>query len=404
MSPSAQRHRKRKLTCLPSSIGLRARRGARCLFLWSPSTQGEKKKPPKKATEQNTENSVFRDRLDKLENLIGHVLDRLPTHLTEATTASSDSYCTGSVVASGHASGEPLEDEHFMMGQCPDTDSVEELEITDNSVLEVPPIAQKFAVPIAVGDAIHNDLAKSAAYLMSNQLEETVLEEAGGKYPPPSNCTPLCCPKVNAPIWENLAPHTRSRDLKLQRIQKPLTQGLTAFIQTLTPANLTETQQDALALICNANFELNCLRKEQIKPDLNVKYSHLCKPATPVSKFLFGDDLTKRVKDLTEQQKAAAGVVRGQRKPYTRVPYHPYNAPGPSYRGTSQYHKAGWYSNATNPSSSGRGGLSTGNYNRPFLGQRQQRGRQRYPPAYTQTLNMLKQHQNPNRSQVQRRK
>lgn len=129
------------------------------------------------------------------------------------------------------------------------------------------------------------------------------------KYLPPSNCPILDVPKVNPVIWEKISPFTRiSRDLKLTRVQKLLTRGLTAYTRSLSSTHLTETQQDALALLSNANFELNSLRKEQIKPDMNPAYSHLCK--APVTKFLFGDDLGKRVKDLKEEQKATLGVVK----------------------------------------------------------------------------------------------
>ena len=78
------------------------------------------------------------------------------------------------------------------MGQCPtsyDIGSMDEGDINETVAPgldqenedKVPALAQKFAIPSGVGGTIHNDLAKSAMYLMSNQLEENVLEEAGGK-------------------------------------------------------------------------------------------------------------------------------------------------------------------------------------------------------------------------------
>lgn len=139
-----------------------------------------------------------------------------------------------------------------------------------------------------------------------------------------------------------------------------LTRGLTAYTRSLSSTHLTETQQDALALLSNANFELNSLRKEQIKPDMNPAYSHLCK--APVTKFLFGDDLGKRVKDLKEEQKATLGVVKSADQGKVRArpgqtTYHPYKATD-TYR-SQQYRSAGWSSPNNRPT-----------IYRPFLGRR----------------------------------
>jgi len=57
---------------------------------------------------------------------------------------------------------------------------------------------------------------------------------------------------------------------------------------------------DAFALIANANLELR--RQELMKPDLNSDYKHLCPSSLSVTitDQLFGDDLAKEVKELTE--------------------------------------------------------------------------------------------------------
>ena len=53
----------------------------------------------------------------------------------------------------------------------------------------------------------------------------------------------------------------------------------------------SEGQLDSVALLSHSLFELNSLRKQFIKPDINPKYAHLCKAANPVTQWLFGDDL-----------------------------------------------------------------------------------------------------------------
>ena len=155
-------------------------------------------------------------------------------------------------------------------------------------------------------------------YLMSNKLEEKSLDEAAEKYLSPENCELLDTPRVNTIIWENLRSATRNKDLKYQYIQKSLTKGLCAFAHSLNPAKMTEEQHDALALLCNANYGLNSMRKNLIKPDLNPVFHHLWRPTYPVTKHLFGEDLGRQVKELQEQRKATAGVMNTRNQPQDR--------------------------------------------------------------------------------------
>ena len=66
---------------------------------------------------------------------------------------------------------------------------------------------------------------------------------------------------------------------------------------------IIESMSDAIALFAHANSELKIRRKELIKPDLYEDYKHLCSASVPSSSQLFGDDLSKQVKDLTEVNK-----------------------------------------------------------------------------------------------------
>jgi hypothetical protein len=84
-------------------------------------------------------------------------------------------------------------------------------------------------------------------------------------------------------------------------------------------------QQHGFLLLSTANFELNCLRKELIKPDLNPRYMPLCKPSHKVTQWLFGDELGKQMKDLKEQQNATYGVAKNSNmKNSFRGRYQPY--------------------------------------------------------------------------------
>ncbi|XP_041469922.1 uncharacterized protein LOC121419534 [Lytechinus variegatus] len=75
-------------------------------------------------------------------------------------------------------------------------------------------------------------------------------------------------------------------------------------------------------------------RRESIRPELNPKYQPLCRPEVKVTQHLFGEDLGKLVKDMTEQQKAVAVTKMGTMK-FKELRYAPY--PGsqakPTYAG-----------------------------------------------------------------------
>ncbi len=334
-------------------------------------------------------------RLDNLESMLTRVVEALP-----ATRPTVDETCSYIDAYDG--------DDHDQYDMPMDQGDPGSVIVTDESLLneemetlnrdthahesnnerDLPAFAARFAIKMAVGNEVNEDIARSTLYMLDHQLEEKTLSDTNEKYPPPNNCEYLDVPKVNSVIWDKLSQTTRSKDLKLQRVQKSLTRGISAYIQTLSrlpDVTPNEGQQDTLALLCNANFEMNALRKELIKPEMNPQCAHLCKSSNPVTKFLFGDDLSKRVKDLREEQRAASGVVKGQTRSFQRHRYQhrPYDYKAPR----TQYDRAGW-----TPSQGNK--LASGSSGRPFLGRRQW-GQKRPPPPATQSRPPPTQHKPP---------
>ena len=56
---------------------------------------------------------------------------------------------------------------------------------------------------------------------------------------------------------------------------------------------------DGVLLMANANRVLNLRHREALKPELHTSYRYLCAPSNPITE-LFGDDLPKAVKDITD--------------------------------------------------------------------------------------------------------
>ena len=92
---------------------------------------------------------------------------------------------------------------------------------------------------------------------------------------------------------------------------------------------------DSVAMLGNTNWKLNMKRRELIKPELNPPYTRLCKEDITLSTKLFGDDLAKHLKDMSEAKKAGQqmqkpypnssnrGAVHSQKRNFSRFkPYH----------------------------------------------------------------------------------
>ena len=195
------------------------------------------------------------------------------------------------------------------------------LEVPAEELLDV---ATKFAAPHTAGLPLNTKLAATVDFLNNQVLQEEVLIQAMSRHKAPSNCNSLNVPVVNTPIWGNISAAIRQQELKLQRILKLLTAGITAFARSVDGDELNLDQEDALALLCATQHEINGFRKNSIRPALNPKFAGLCKPPPPPPpRQLFGEDLSKRVKELDEQAKTV-GIMRSKSAPTPSGSKAPY--------------------------------------------------------------------------------
>lgn len=184
--------------------------------------------------------------------------------------------------------------------------------------------------PSLSGEPLDEDLASSINYLASHQLQDLAMEEITNKYHTLANCASLNVPAVNHSIWGNIGAGVRAQEMKLQKCFRLLTSGITAFARSMDGEPLSDIQQDAMALMCNANFEINCLRKNAIRPALNPKFAALCKASNvQLANYLFGEDLPKQVRELDDEAKMVCllkvpttPMVSSYRRQH---PYAPYN-------------------------------------------------------------------------------
>lgn len=166
-----------------------------------------------------------------------------------------------------------------------------------------------------VGPSIQANLAKLIQGLCSDGLAESQLKEKMGKYHRPSNVEMLQTTTVNNLFWQNLHLKTKREDIKLQKLQLFNIKGITVLTYLLNDAvsskasldkeTLLKGLTDALAFFCAGNKNLNIFRRELIKPELKTEFQGLCSSSVPFTTKLFGDDVSKKVTDISDANKVS---------------------------------------------------------------------------------------------------
>lgn len=175
------------------------------------------------------------------------------------------------------------------------------------------------------------------------------------KYSQPENCSEVTVTRVNPEIWAPLNAAQRKADLRMANLQQALQKATFATVMATDkllgmkndPKNtslqlneLITNNVDVVALLGHAAHELSHLRQEKLKPALKPAYHALCssEAVTASTKYLFGDDLAKQIRDAKETNRIGHAV--GSSK-YEN---------GPTHRDPSWHHRR---TNAYSPYRSG---------------------------------------------------
>jgi hypothetical protein len=198
-----------------------------------------------------------------------------------------------------------------------------------------------------LGDPIAKSLADLINTACTNQCK---VNDVIGKYKVPSNCEFMNAPRVNEEIWGELVRNRRvqTNDKLLRDIQNLVTAGMIPIL-TLAKVLKPYTSQvpelktligDSLTLLGQVQFNMSVRRRYMLKPYLKVKYANICNINTPVSSWLFGDDIGKEIKkcetivkvgknysfnrtSMNKSSTSSFGPIRGARGrgTYGRRPY-----------------------------------------------------------------------------------
>lgn len=186
-------------------------------------------------------------------------------------------------------------------------------------------VVGRYAAPPTTGMVLPPRMAATINRLSNNPLQDKAVQQALDNYIAPENCEALKVKTVNGQIWNQLGQHIRAQEVKMQRVLKLHSAAVTAFARSVGEEDLTIPQQDALALMCGTTYELNNLRRDNIRPALNPTYAGLCKaPAPERQALLFGADLPKRLKELEEAAKPVGLMRAGPGPSRAKTPSWPH--------------------------------------------------------------------------------
>ena len=117
---------------------------------------------------------------------------------------------------------------------------------------------------------------------------------------------------MNPEIWQKMQPKTCGEDLKISRLGDKICKGtignaqLAAKLKGLkaklhgedkrTVRELARDAFDNIRIGTMALNEVNQMRRAQIREDLNPIYRSLCNPPKEENEFMFGSDVTEKIK------------------------------------------------------------------------------------------------------------
>jgi hypothetical protein len=176
-----------------------------------------------------------------------------------------------------------------------------------------------------VGADISGKLASIINKRFEKKLGADLRKEKQKVYTRPKNCERLKVPRVNIEVWRQLNAFQKKQDMRMANMQTTLCKATTA-VALATEAILKARKEDktpdfkdiltqttdSMALIGHTVLELSLKRREAMKPALKREYATLCATDLPITDNLFGDDLSKTLKDIRQVNKVGKDSGRYQ--------------------------------------------------------------------------------------------
>ena len=132
----------------------------------------------------------------------------------------------------------------------------------------------------------------------------------------PNNCPALAPVECNPQILGALKTDAKRADSLLREVSADIIKAGTIIIKLLLAldrvvqgdSHPVVTQEvgminGAVVVLGRANHRANLARRFIMKREINQKYAHLCNVMVPMSRFLFGEDVSQSAKQIDETEK-----------------------------------------------------------------------------------------------------
>jgi hypothetical protein len=236
--------------------------------------------------------------------------------------------------------GEPEDLDDLLRAGRSDSDSEDDL---------ISQIEQFYEQDERCSGKINERLAKIVNEGICARINEEKRKDLLAKHFKPANCDSLQVPRINKGIWTSLGRKARGSDLKLQNSQTLVCKAFYPLLHLMDllmskTTNKVETKStdvrnalmlanDTFKIMQMAFSDLSQRRRDFLKPEMAKEFKTLCSVDNPVTSKLFGDDLDKQIKEITDARRVSKKVVQNYGDRNRR--YSPYD------RYKSTYPKSG---------------------------------------------------------------
>lgn len=200
----------------------------------------------------------------------------------------------------------------------------------DDSDVEIEDEVTRFGsafVKSKTAGSVNKSLADMMNKACSSTADSDFVKDMREKYNRPSNVPFLLVPTVNSSIYKKMSRFNKDLDHGLQRTQGTLCSGIYATslladkLNELKRSNpddeiineLLTLSEDATFLLSHSSFLMSLSRREHLKHLFQGDYKDLCKKSVEVTDELFGSELSKACKDISEASRATTKMLKNNR-------------------------------------------------------------------------------------------
>lgn len=193
-------------------------------------------------------------------------------------------------------------------GGSPSTSSVSEKTADSNEFYSK--LSEKFVESEKTGPKVDGKLSDIIKEILKGNLSDKRRSELLDKHLRPENCAQLVVPRVNKEIWSIMF-QSKQKDISWQKLQKTLITAVVPVINAVGKLVAAEKEKervntddivtdlmDAVVLMANVSQEISYKRRDSIKQDLGDKYTELCSRQTPITDYLFGNEVDEEMKRI----------------------------------------------------------------------------------------------------------